>query len=53
MRNLNDYSNDGSLDHVYAKLHRDAKFEMRNSNDSPKVFSSDASLKSLYECLDL
>ena len=42
---LNDHSNDGILDRVYAKLHRDASFEMRNSNDDPEVFSSCASLK--------
>ena len=35
LRNLNDHSNDGILDRVYAKLHRDALFEMRNSNDGP------------------
>ena len=49
LRNLNDHSNDGILDHVYAKLHRDASFEMRNSNDGPEVFSSYASLKSRSE----
>ena len=36
VRNLNDHhSNDGILDRVYAKLHRDVLFEMRNSNDGP------------------
>ena len=33
MRNLNDHSNDGIFDSVYAKLHRDAWFELSNSND--------------------
>ena len=28
------------FDRVYAKLHRDASFEMRISNDGPEVFSS-------------
>ena len=37
LRNLNDHSNDGILDHVYAKLHRDVLFEMRNSNDGPDL----------------
>ena len=40
MRNLNYHSNDAILDRVYAKLHRDASFEIRNSNDGPEVFSS-------------
>ena len=40
------HSDDGILDRVYAKIHRDALFEMRNSNDGPEVFSSYASLKS-------
>ena len=40
------------------QLHRDASFEMCNSNDGPEVFSSYADLsihaaKSVYECLDL
>ena len=49
LRNLNYHSNDGILDSVYAKLHRDVSFEMRNSNDGPEVFSSYASLKSRSE----
>ena len=35
VRNLNYHSNDGILDRVYAKLHRDVSFEMHNSNDGP------------------
>ena len=35
LRNLNDHSNGDILDRVYAKLHRDALFEMCNSNDGP------------------
>ena len=31
----NDHLNDGILNHVYAKLHRDSKFELCNSNDGP------------------
>ena len=34
---LNYHSNDDILDHVYAKLYRDAEFEMRNSNDGSDV----------------
>ena len=34
---------------VYAKLHCDASFEMRISNDGPEVFSSYASRKSRSE----
>ena len=37
------------LDCVYAKLHHDASFEMRISNDGPEVFSSYASRKSRSE----
>ena len=37
------------LDRVYAKLHRDASFEMRISNDGPELFSSYASRKSHSE----
>ena len=46
---LHDHSKDGNLDRVSAKLHRDALFEMRISNDGPEVFSSYASLKSRSE----
>ena len=57
MRNLNYHLNDSILDCVYAKLHRDASFEMRNSNDGPEVFPithlSNHAAKSPYECLDL
>ena len=58
MRILNKNSKDCILDRVYAKLHRDASFEICISNDSPEVFSSYASRKSrskksLYECPDL
>ena len=49
VRNLNDHSNDGILDRVYANLHCDAWFELCNSNDNLEVFSSDASLKSCSE----
>ena len=35
LRNLNYHSIDGIFDRVYAKLHRDAWFELRNSNDGP------------------
>ena len=35
MPNLNHHSNDGILDRVYAKLHSDAWFELRNSSDGP------------------
>ena len=49
LRNLNDHSNDRILDRVYVKLHRDASFQMRNSNEGPEVFSSYASLKTLSE----
>ena len=40
LRILNDHSKYGIFDRVYAKLHRDASFEMRISNDGPEVFSS-------------
>ena len=43
---MNDHSKDSSLDGVYAKLHRDASFEMRISNDGPEVFASYVSRKS-------
>ena len=33
MCNLNDHSNDCILDRVYANLHRDSLFELRDSND--------------------
>ena len=49
LRILNDHSKDDILDRVYAKLHRDASFEMRISNDGPEVFSSYASHKSRSE----
>ena len=47
--NLNDHSNDCILDRVYAKLHHDASFELRISNDGPEMFSSYAYLKSRSE----
>ena len=49
VRNLNEHVNDSILDHVYAKLHCDALFELCNSNDGPEVFFSDSSLKSHSE----
>ena len=49
VRNLNYHSNVAILDRVYAKLHRNASFEIRNSNDGPEVFSSYAFLKSRNE----
>ena len=49
VRNLNFNSKDGILDRVYAKLHCDASFEMRISNDGPEVFSSYASRNSRSE----
>ena len=59
LRNLNDHSNDRILDRVYVKLHRDASFEMRNSNEGPEVFSqlrinlSNHAAKLPYKCFDL
>ena len=49
MRIFNWNSKDSILDRVYAKLDRDASFEMRISNDGPEVFSSYASHKSCSE----